>query len=90
MLVMSVYTLLQSTFSETMRRLVETLDVPITEAGEHFLMAIAERKASSEIQDADYSVVPLVALDGDRMADSTFLATAPLMFLKVVGVPRLS
>ena len=88
MLVMPVYTLLQPTFSETMQGMAETMEVPTTEIGEYFLMAIAERKASSEILEADFIVVPLVALDSDQTADATFLATAPIMFLKVVGVPQ--
>ena len=51
-------------------------------------MAIAERRDVSTLLDGDYIVVPLLILAQDQVADPTFMATAPIIFLKLVGTPH--
>jgi hypothetical protein len=63
-------------------------DGPATEQGEYFLMALAERRAVSTLQDGDYIIVPLLTLGQGEVANPTFMATAPIMFLKLVGTPH--
>ena len=71
-----------------MRNMASAPDGAATEQGEYFLMAIAERRDVSTLLDGDYVVVPLLILAQDQVADPTVMATAPIMFLKLVGTPR--
>ena len=64
-----------------MRNMAAAPDDPITEQGEYFLTALAERRAVSTLQDGDYILVPLLSLEQGAVANSTFMATAPIMFL---------
>ena len=89
MLILPSYTPLQSEFVDAMRNTwASAPDGPATEQGEYFLMAIAERRAVSTLHDGDYILVPLLTLAQDEVADPTFMATVPIMFLKLVETPH--
>ena len=87
-LILPSYTPLPAEFVDAMRNMASAPDGTATEQGEYFLMAIAERRDVSTLLDGDYIVVPLLTLAQDQVADPTFMATAPIMFLKLVGTPH--
>ena len=87
-LILPAYNLLQSEFVAAMRNMAAAPDGPVTEQGEYFLTALAERRAVSTLEDGDYILVPLLSLEQGAVADSTVMATAPIMFLKLVGTPH--
>jgi hypothetical protein len=88
MLVLPSYTPLQAEFVDAMRNMAAAPVGTVTEQGEYFLTALAERRAVSALQDGDYILVPLVALAEGEVANPTFMATAPIVFLKLVGTPH--
>jgi hypothetical protein len=81
MLILPSYTPLQSEFVDAMRNMA---DGPATEHGEYFLMALAERRDVNTLLYGDYILVLLLTLD--RIKSLT--ATAPIMFLKLIGKPH--
>jgi hypothetical protein len=62
MLILPSYAPLQAEFVDAMRNMASAPDGPATEQGEYFLMALAERRAVSTLQDGDYIIVPLLTL----------------------------
>ena len=87
-LVLPAYEQLQAEYVSSMRNMAEAAAGPATEQGEYFLMAIAEQKEMAVLVDGDFIVVPLVTMAVDQIADAHFMASAPIMFLKLIGVPH--
>ena len=87
-LVLPVYHQLQAEYIDATRKMSEAAAGPATEQGEYFLMAIAEQKDFATLVDGDFILVPLVTLEIDQVANAHFMASAPIMFLKLVGVPH--
>ena len=61
---------------------------PTEELGEYFAYAVAEQKAVADMRTGEVVIVPLSAPPEGGLADFTFLATAPLMYIKVTGTPQ--
>ena len=87
-LILPSYIPLPAEFVDAMRNMASAPNGAATEQGGYFLMAIAERRDVSTLLDGDYIVVPLLTLAQDQVAYPTFMATAPIMFLKLVGIPH--
>jgi hypothetical protein len=80
MLILPSYVPLQAEFVDAMRNMASAPDGPATEQGEYFLMALAERRAVSTLQDGDYIIVPLFTL-AHHLHMVFFLRVGVLFFL---------
>ena len=58
------------------------------EAGEYFAMAIALKVPAAQVPNGSLIIIPLVPPLRGSEADMSYLASVPLMFLKLDGLPQ--
>ena len=63
-------------------------DTCTDDAGEYYSMAMAESVAAGQVPDGAVIVLPLSEPTEDQRLDFTFLASSPLVFLRVYSKPQ--
>ena len=71
-----------------MQKAAEIIPAPTEGLGEYFAYPVAEQKAVADMQIGEVVIVPLSALPEGGLADFSFLAITPLMYIKVTGTPQ--
>jgi hypothetical protein len=80
------------TFTEAsilaLQKVAEVIPAPTEELGEYFAYVVAEQKVVAAMRLGEVVIVPLLAPPDGGLADFTFLAITPLMYVKVTGTPQ--
>ena len=71
-----------------LQNMAEIIPVATEELGEYFSFVAAEQKAAPDMRLDELVIIPLLAPPEDVLADFTFLAITPLIFVKVTGTTQ--
>lgn len=83
-----VYELLPAEAISTLQKVSDAPDSSSEEFGEFFSHAIAEKKSQAQMSPNDLIVVPLFLPLENEVADCSFIAKTPQMFVKLSGKPQ--
>ena len=83
-----VFQTISEASTSALQKVAEIIPAPTEELGKYFAFVVAEQKAVADMRLGEVVIVPLLAPTEGGLADFTFLAITPLMYVKVTGTPQ--